>query len=112
MQDYTWQELTKAVTRFSSTSDAAARDWLAEVETWAAGLRSSFPVLVTAAHRAADGLTTDELRRHSAARFLFQARAGRLDETGPTKQCSTPRKTIDLATALGLPVADAAAARQ
>ncbi|WP_026411288.1 metallophosphoesterase family protein [Actinomadura oligospora] len=104
--DLTWQELAEAVTRFSSTSAPAARAWLESVEIWAAELRSCFPALVTAAHRAADGLTTDELRQHAAARFLFQARAGRLDDPSLARQCSTPRKAIDLATALGSPPRD------
>ncbi|WP_285577770.1 metallophosphoesterase [Actinoallomurus iriomotensis] len=103
-RDFSWPELAEAIARFSSAPDAATRGWLEKLENWAAELRSSFPVLVATAHRIADELTTDELRRHPAARFLFQARNGRLDQTGLAGQCSTPRRTIDLATALGLVV--------
>lgn len=100
--DFTWQELTEAVTRFSTTSDEATRGWLRAVEDWAEKLRASFPALADAAHRVAGELTPDDFRRHPAARFLFQARAGRLDQAALAKQCSTPRKTIDLASGLGL----------
>ncbi|MER5626486.1 metallophosphoesterase family protein [Streptosporangium sp. NPDC002544] len=106
--DFTWSELAEAIVRFSpvpdSVPDAAARGWLETVEKWAADLRSSFPALVAAAHRVADGLTTDELRRHPAAQYLFQARNGRLDQAGLARRCSTPRRTIDMAAALGLAV--------
>ncbi|MBC6461139.1 metallophosphoesterase family protein [Actinomadura sp. HBU206391] len=101
-RDFTWPELAQEIARFSSSSDAAARGWLEALEEWAADLRSLFPALVAAAHRVADELTTDQLRRHPAAKFLFQARNGRLDQTSLARQCSTPRRTIDLAAALGL----------
>jgi serine/threonine protein phosphatase 1 len=90
--------------RFSSAPDAATHSWLEALEEWAADLRSWFPALVAAAHRVADELTTDELRQHPAAQFLFQARNGRLDQTSLARQCSTPRRVIDLAAALGLVV--------
>lgn len=99
---FTWSELTATIARFSSAPDVATRGWLETVEKWAADLRSSFPALVAAAHRVADELTTDELRRHPAAQCLFQARNGRLDQTSLARQCSTPRRTVDLAAALGL----------
>ncbi|GAA4619969.1 hypothetical protein GCM10023196_002120 [Actinoallomurus vinaceus] len=52
-------------------------------------LPSSFLALAAAAHRIADELTTDELRQHPAARFLFQARNGRLDQNGLARQTAT-----------------------
>jgi serine/threonine protein phosphatase 1 len=101
-RDFTWSELAETIARFSSSSDASTRGWLEQVEAWGVELQSAFPVLVATAHRIADERTTDELRRHPAARFLFQARDGRLDQAALARQCSTPRKTIDLATALGV----------
>ncbi|WP_171162290.1 metallophosphoesterase family protein [Streptomyces sp. I05A-00742] len=100
--DSTWPELPRTVERFSSAPDSATHSWLRALEAWAADLLSSLPDLVTAAHRVAAGLGTDELREHPAAKFLFQARDGRLDRAGLTRQCSTPRRTLDLAAALGL----------
>ena len=38
---------------------------------------------------------------HPAAQFLFQARNGRLDQNSLARQCATPRRTLDLAAALG-----------
>ncbi|MBO2458223.1 metallophosphoesterase family protein [Actinomadura violacea] len=105
-RDFTWPELAEAISRFSSTPDIAVRSWLETVAAWSAELQSSFPALAAAAHRIAGNLTKEELRQHPAARFLFQARDGRLDQTSLARQCSTPRKTIDLATAFGLVVAD------
>ncbi|GAA0828271.1 metallophosphoesterase family protein [Streptosporangium amethystogenes subsp. fukuiense] len=113
-RDLTWQELAEAIVRFSpvadpvadpvagSVPDAAVRGWLETVEKWAADLRSSLPALVAAAHHVAGELTMDELRRHPAAKYLFQARDGRLDQAGLARRCSTPGRTIDLAAALGL----------
>ena len=100
--NFTWPELAQATARLSSTPDAAVRNWLMALQGWAADLRSRFPVLLAAAHRVAGELTTDELRQHPAARFLFQARNGRLDQTSLARQCSTPRREIDLAAALEL----------
>ncbi|MER6144248.1 metallophosphoesterase family protein [Streptomyces sparsogenes] len=100
--DVTWAELEQAVVRFSSADDAAVNRWLEALQAWAGELRSAFPALVAAARRAADGLSTDELRGHPAAQFLFQARNGRLDLTSLARQCSTPRRTVDLAAAFGL----------
>ncbi|MEU6715394.1 metallophosphoesterase family protein [Nonomuraea sp. NPDC046802] len=100
--DFTWSELAEAITRFSSAPDAATRGWLERVGTWASDLRSSIPALVAAAHRLADELPTSELRQHPAAQYLFQARNGRLDQTSLARQCSTPRRTIDLTAALGV----------
>ncbi|QKG26598.1 metallophosphoesterase family protein [Actinomadura verrucosospora] len=105
-RDLTWPELTETIAKFSSAPDAATRDWLEAVAAWAAELQSSFPALTTAAHHLAGELTTDELRQHPAARFLFQARNGRLDQTSLARQCSTPRKTMDLATTFGLDASD------
>lgn len=105
-RDFTWPELAEAIARFSSAPDAAARSWLKTVEVWAADLRSSLPALAAAAYRAAGELTTDELRQHPAARLLFQARDGRLDQASLTRQCPTPGKIIDLAAAFGLVVRD------
>lgn len=101
-RDFTWPELAQAIARFSSAPDAAAHSWLGALEEWAADLRSLFPALVAATHRVADELTLDQLRQHPAAQFLFQARNGRLDQTSLARQCSTPRRTIDLAAALGV----------
>ncbi|WP_329520725.1 metallophosphoesterase family protein [Spirillospora sp. NBC_01491] len=100
--DFTWLELAQATERFSSAHDAAVLKWLEALREWAADLQSAFPALAAAAHRVADEFTTDELRWHPAARILFQARNGRLDQISLAKQCSTPRRTIDLAAALGL----------
>ncbi|QYC41728.1 Bis(5'-nucleosyl)-tetraphosphatase, symmetrical [Nonomuraea coxensis DSM 45129] len=102
--DFTWSQLAAAAARVSPASDAATRSWLEAVEKWAADLRSSFPALVEAAHRLADELSANELRQHPAAPYLFQARDGRLDQTSLERQCPTPRRTIDLAAALGLVV--------
>jgi serine/threonine protein phosphatase 1 len=103
-RDFTWPELAEAIARFSTSADAGAHSWLGNLERWAADLQSSFPALATAAHRIADELTTDEMRQHPAARFLFQARNGRLDQTSLARQCPTPGRTIDLAAALGRPL--------
>ncbi|MEU9963386.1 metallophosphoesterase family protein [Streptomyces malaysiensis] len=100
--DSTWPELAHAIERFSSTSDPAAHRWLEALQEWAAGLKSAFPTLVATAHRVASELTPNELRQHPAAKVLFQARNGRLDQTSLARQCPTPRRTIDLAAALGL----------
>lgn len=105
-RDYTWPDLTEAIAKFSATRDPAIRRWLDELERRSADLRSSFPALAATAQRIAGELTPDEMRRHPAARFLFQARDGRLDATRLAGQCSTPGKTIALARALGLPVPD------
>ncbi|MFI6515376.1 metallophosphoesterase family protein [Spirillospora sp. NPDC050679] len=101
-RDHTWPELAEAVERFSSSSDDAVRAWLVALQEWAAGLQAAFPALVAAAHRLAGELPVDELRAHPAAKALFQARDGRLDQTALARQCPTPRRTIDLAAALGL----------
>ncbi|MEO3782633.1 metallophosphoesterase family protein [Actinocorallia sp. B10E7] len=103
-QDHTWQELDQAIERFSARADAPTRSWLKELEAWAADLRSCFPALAAEAQRVSGELTTDELRRHPAAQVLFQARDGRLDPTGLAGRYPTPRRTIALATALGLPL--------
>jgi len=47
-------------------------------------------------------LTVEQLRAHPAGQVLFQARGGRLDETALARRCATPRRTADLAAALGL----------
>ncbi|MFE4370929.1 metallophosphoesterase family protein [Streptomyces sp. NPDC056835] len=100
--DSTWLELAQAIERFSSASDAATHRWLEELQQWATDLQSAFPSLVATAHRVANELTIDEVRRHPATKVLFQARNGRLDQAGLVRQCPTPRRTIDLAAALGL----------
>ncbi|GAB2925866.1 metallophosphoesterase family protein [Streptomyces mayteni] len=100
--DLPWPELDRAIDRFSRSADAATRDWLEALRTWAADLRAAFPALLAAARRVAAALTTDGLRGHPAAKVLFQARDGRLDRTGLSRQCPTPRATIDLAASLGL----------
>lgn len=102
--DYSWRELDEAVTRLSRTPDPAAVAWLGAVERWAGELRSMFPALVDAAYSTAAGLDTTALRGHPAALFLFQTRSGRLDVASLDKQCTTPRRTMDLAAALGLAV--------
>jgi serine/threonine protein phosphatase 1 len=104
-REFTWSQLDEAVARFSA-ADPATTHWLAAVDGWAAELRRSLPTLVTAAHRIADGLSTDELRRHPAAPVLFQARNGRLDADSMTRRCGTPRATADLAAALGVVLPD------
>ena len=100
--DVTWQELDRAAERCSATPDPAVRQWLTALQEWAAGLRAAFPRLVDAAHRVVGNLAPEELRRHPAAPLLHQARAGRLDAAAVARQCPTPRRTIDLAAALGL----------
>ncbi|MFA1547735.1 metallophosphoesterase family protein [Actinomadura chokoriensis] len=105
-RDFTWPELAETIASFSRASNTATRSWLETVENWATDLQALFPDLVTEAHRVADELSTDELRHHPAARFLFQARNGRLVQASLARQCSTPRRTIDLAGALGLAVPD------
>lgn len=99
--DYTWPELTQAVARYSSPETSA---WLAALERWATDLRASVPTLVAEAHRLAAELPVDELPGHPAAQFLFRARGGRLDEPGLAKQCATARRTLEIATALGVPL--------
>ncbi len=105
-RDHTWPELAQTIERFSPTPDAAVRGWLEALEAWAADLRSSLPALTAAAQRLAGELTADELRRHPAAPVLFQARDGRLDSAALARRCPTPRRTIDLASALGLTLPD------
>jgi calcineurin-like phosphoesterase family protein len=99
--DYTWAELAEATMRHAGNADAATQAWLTELDEWAADLRDLLPELAAEANRLAVHLTTDEMRRHPAGPVLFQARAGRLDRTGLARKCQTPRRTIDLATALG-----------
>ncbi|WP_432246728.1 metallophosphoesterase [Streptomyces sanyensis] len=100
--DFTWLKLAQAVERFSSPSDPVAHRWLEALQEWATGLQSTFPALVATAHRVADELTPDEMCQHPAAKVLFQARNGRLDQASLAKQCPTPGRTIELAAALGL----------
>jgi len=99
--DFTWTQLDEAVARFST--DPAVRRWLAEVSAWAAELRALIPTLAATAERLAAELSTEQARAHPAAALLFQARNGRLNLD---RQCSTPRKTITLATVLGLATPD------
>ncbi|MFC4907500.1 metallophosphoesterase family protein [Actinomadura gamaensis] len=101
-RDSPWPELADAADRFSSTRDPAVREWLEALREWAAELRAAVPALVSTAHRIAADLPPEELRRHPAAKVLFQARNGRLDETALARQCPTPGRTIALAAALGL----------
>ncbi|MEV0128611.1 metallophosphoesterase family protein [Dactylosporangium sp. NPDC050688] len=105
-RDLTWPEITAAVARFATVPDAATRDWLAAVEAWAGELRAALPALAGAARDLAGSLTHDELRAHPAGPVLFQARGGRLDATALARRCVTPRRTADLAAALGLPLPD------
>lgn len=101
-RELTWPEIAETIARFAATPDGATHDWLEALEAWAADLRSSLPALVAAAHRVADELSTADLRRHPAGQYLFQARSGRLDEVSLARQLTTPRRTIDVAAALGL----------
>ncbi|AXK34074.1 serine/threonine protein phosphatase [Streptomyces armeniacus] len=115
-RDASWAEIDKAVARYASPPgsssssssssdappDAALRDWLLALERWAAELRAAFPVLADAARRAVGEPTEAELRAHPAAKVLFQARNGRLDQDGLARQCPTPARTLGLAAALGL----------
>lgn len=100
--DATWMGLAQEIERLSSAPDTGTRRWSEALQRWAADLQSAFPTMVATAHRVADELTMDGLRRHPAAKVLFQARNGRLDQTSLARQCPTPRRTIDLAAALGL----------
>jgi serine/threonine protein phosphatase 1 len=97
--DLTWAEVTQTAERFAAIGDSGVRDWLTAVEQWAARLRSLVPVLVAAAERLAGDLTLDQARRHPAARFVFPARNGR---STVARHCTTPRRTIDAAAALGV----------
>ena len=97
--DLPWPELAESIARYSSPE---TRDWLAALDRWAADLRASIPALVAAAHRLAADLPVDALPHHPAAQFVFRARAGRLDEATLTRQCSTPRRTLDIAATLGV----------
>lgn len=101
-RDFAWSELSEKAARFSGTSDAASQEWLRAVEEWAARLRALAPVLVDAAHRVSMELTPDEMRRHPVAPVLFQARGGRLDQTALARRCATPRRTLEVAAALGV----------
>ncbi|MEV0662702.1 metallophosphoesterase family protein [Actinomadura luteofluorescens] len=101
-RDFAWSELSEKAARFSRTSDVASQEWLRAVEEWAARLRALAPVLVDAAHRVSTELTPDEMRRHPAAPVLFQARGGRLDQTALARRCATPRRTLEVAAALGV----------
>ncbi|MGI5176382.1 metallophosphoesterase family protein [Dactylosporangium sp. CA-152071] len=102
-RDYTWPDLTAALSR---TLSPAQDPWLDEVAAWAELLRSSLPALVAAAQALARELPDAALRAHPAAPVLFQARTGRLDEAALARRCVTPRRTLDLATALGVPLPD------
>ena len=75
------------------------RAWLGALGEWAGRLRELVPVLAAAAERLAGELTAEQTRQHPAARFIFPARAGR-----PTlmRHCTTPRRTIEAAAALGV----------
>lgn len=99
-RDLTWPEIARTIARFRTAPDDTGR-WLDALEGWAAQLQSCFPTLLAEARRLAGELTIDEVRRHRAARFLFQARSGRLDQDGVARHCSTPGATMDLASALG-----------
>jgi serine/threonine protein phosphatase 1 len=99
--DFTWTQLDDTVARFSA--DASARGWLAEVSAWAAELRALRPALTAAALRLAGELSAEQMRPHPAAPALFQARSGR---NNVDRQCSTPGRTIALATALGVATPD------
>lgn len=103
-RDLDWAELDATVARFTAAGDPHTRAWLAAVAAWAAALRSSVPALTAAAHRTAASLGPQQLRRHPAAPVLFQARAGRLDEAALARRCATPRRTEELAAALGVPL--------
>ncbi|WP_216906494.1 metallophosphoesterase family protein [Nocardia noduli] len=100
--DFTWSQSAETVARFASTPDPATREWLAAVDAWAARLRESFPAVINAAYDRARELGADRIGEHRAARFLFQAHHGRLDHASLTRQCTTPRRVIELATALGV----------
>jgi hypothetical protein len=95
----TWSEVAAAVARFAG--DPASEAWLGSVERWAAELRA-LP-LVPATYRLAAELDPGRWAGHPAARFLFQARDGRLTEGTMTRQCPTPRRTIEVAEMLGAP---------
>ncbi|MFI6817613.1 metallophosphoesterase family protein [Nonomuraea sp. NPDC050328] len=99
--DYTWPELRRSIERFASAPHPATHRWVDALEEWAATLQSSLPALLHAAHRLAGALDPADLARHPAAKFLFQARDGRLDEAGLARHCLTPRRTSDLAAHLG-----------
>ncbi|GAA2631413.1 metallophosphoesterase family protein [Paractinoplanes durhamensis] len=98
--DLTWDELAEAIRRYARPE---TQDWLDGRADWAAGLRARFPAMAAEANRLAAELTAEQMRAHPAAALLFQARAGRLDETSLARKCRTPRRTIELIDALGLP---------
>lgn len=97
-----WQKLAQDLERFSTAPDPALGRWLAGLRTWAEGLRAALPVLAAETARISEALTEPEMREHPAAKLLFAARNGRLDETVLSRRCTTPGATIDLAAELGL----------
>ncbi|MFF5228056.1 metallophosphoesterase family protein [Dactylosporangium sp. NPDC000521] len=98
-RDLAWPDLTATLARSQDP-------WLDEVAAWAELLRSSLPALVTAALALARELPEALVRAHPAAPVLFQARTGRLDEAALARRCVTPRRTLDLAAALGVQLPD------
>jgi serine/threonine protein phosphatase 1 len=65
-----------------------------------AGNRVALPAQ---AYHWAAALTPGRIRSQTAAPLLFQAFHDRLEEAALARRCSTPRRTIDLATALAIP---------
>jgi serine/threonine protein phosphatase 1 len=98
-RDYTWAVLAESADRFEG-------DWLDQVRAWSATLQAAQPALLAAAADLAATLPAAELPGHPAAQVLFQARAGRLDAAALARRCTTPRRTMELAAALGVPVPD------
>ncbi len=97
-----WQKLAQDLERVSTAPDPALGRWLAGLRTWAEGLRAPLPVLAAETARISEALTEAEMREHPAAKLLFAAQNGRLDETVLSRRCTTPGATIDLAAELGL----------
>ncbi|MGW4368947.1 metallophosphoesterase family protein [Nocardia takedensis] len=116
--DYTWAEIGEKTADFrSGSTDPELGEWLTAMDAWTARLRASFDVVLDTARHTAAGLDGERLRRHPAARFLFQVRAGRLDHAALTRQCTTPARILRLAAALEIdlpadvPAASARASR-
>jgi serine/threonine protein phosphatase 1 len=87
--DLPWDRLAAEAARFAHVP------WTASLLAWSASLQALVPVLSEAARAAAATLSRAGMRAHPAAPALFQGSAERI--------CRTPRRTLDLAAALGVP---------
>lgn len=105
-----WDEIVELHARFRSTTSDEARTWLESLEQWISSLRAMHAEIADAARREVDRLLaicglegfTAVARKHLAGPLLFQAKSGRLDAAAIAKACTTPKKTIELASAFGI----------